>query len=65
MEMDDGGVHKGSKERKKMLEMGKEWWVIEGPWASFIRVPLRKRKGVSYSKPITMDFEICAVISWD
>lgn len=65
MEMGHGGVHKGSEKRKKMLEMGEEWRVIEGPWAGFIRVPLRKRERMSYSEPITVDFEICAVISWD
>lgn len=65
MKMDHDGVHKRSKERKEMLEMGKKGRVIEGPWASLIRVPLRKGKGVSNCKPITVDFEICAVVSWN
>lgn len=32
-----------------MLEVSKEWWVIEGPWASGVGIPAVEGKGMSES----------------
>lgn len=65
MEMYDLVVEKVCKLGEEVFKVGKERGVIKSPGACLIKVPAGKRKGVSDSKPVTMDLEICTPVRWN
>lgn len=64
-EVYNGGVNQRGEEGKEIFEVREEWWVVKGPWASLVGVPAVERKGMSNSKPVPVNLEICAVVGWD
>lgn len=65
MEMNDLWVDDGSEKREETFKISEEGRVVKGPWASLIEVPVGKRKGMGESKPVAMDFKVCAAIRRD
>ena len=55
-------VDEVSKNREETFKVSKEWWIIKGPRASLIKVPLRKRERVGKSQPVAMDLKISTVV---
>lgn len=47
--VDDGRVQHRGEEGEEVFEVGEEWWVVEGPWAGLVGVPLGEREGMGES----------------
>ena len=65
MKVNNGGIDFGGKKGEKELKISKERRVIKSPFTSSVRIPVRKRKRISSCKPISMNFEISAMVRWD
>lgn len=65
MKMYDPGVDEAGEKGEETFKVSEEGGVVEGPWASLINVPAGKREGMGESKPVAMDFKVCAAIARD
>lgn len=63
MKMYDLGVDEASEKGEETFKISEEGGVVKGPWASLIKKPAGEREGMGESKPIAMDFKVCAAIA--
>lgn len=64
MEVNNGGVDEGGKQREKEFEVGEERGIIESLWVVCVGVLLRERKRIGGCELVVVDFEIGVVVRW-